>query len=88
MKGELCNAVVVALGTTTRSGIMEWSQKVPPQISYQLSNECIWGKNYRTPVHRYKSLDFFVIVVAYPELSCYNLGDHFTASANMILKEG
>ena len=64
MKGELCNAVVVALGTTTRSGIMEWSQKVPPQISYQLSNECIWGKNYRTPVHRYKSLDFFVIVVS------------------------
>ena len=60
MKGELCNDVVVALGTTTRSGIMEWSQKVPPQISYQLSNECIWGKNYRNPVHRQKSLDFFV----------------------------
>ena len=64
MKGELCNAVVVALGTTTRSGIMEWSQKVPPQISYQLSNECIWGKNYRYPVHRCKSFDFFIFVAS------------------------
>ena len=77
MKGELCNAVVVALGTTTRSGIMEWSQKDPPQISYQLSNECIWGKNYRNPVHRYKSLDFIVFVV-----SALIIGiDFFTQSA-------
>ena len=64
MKGELCNAVVVVLGTTTRSGIMEWSQNFTLQICYELSNECIWGKNYRYPVHRHKSLDFFVFVAS------------------------